>query len=72
MVKHRDIVWMAKRLRNIKGLKLDILRVSDLGYDVFLPQQRHEFDLRDPLGLSATFDQRFFDAYFRGLDDHGP
>jgi hypothetical protein len=68
-----DCLWVADELRKLqKGpLKLDILRVTGLGYDDFEPDPNSthsNYDLNDPTGLDRSFDQRFVEAVF-GNDD---
>ena len=54
--------WVAEDLRNIKGLDLDILRATGLGYDEFNPELSSfypNYDLHDPCRDNRSFDQRF-------------
>lgn len=68
-----DCMWVADDLRKAREgvLKLDVLRVTGLGYDDFDPDRnstRPNYDLDDPTGLNRSFDQRFVEAVF-GIDD---
>lgn len=62
---HAKSLWIAYELRTMPDLKLDVLRVTGLGYDDFEPDPGHaypNYDLDDPLGLERSFDQRFVEA----------
>lgn len=63
-----DDFWMAEALRDLKDLKLDVLRANKIGYyDV--PSQEATYDSDDPTGLNRSFDQRFIEAvFFRDVD----
>ena len=69
-----DCLWVADELRKEREygtLKLDILRVTGLGYDDFEPEQHSlhpNYDLDDPTGLQRSFDQRFVEAVFGNSD----
>jgi hypothetical protein len=68
-----ECMWVADDLRKARegGLKLDVLRVTGLGYDDFDPDRNSthpNYDLDDPTGLNRSFDQRFVEAVF-GIDD---
>ena len=57
--------WVSEELRNIPGLKLDILRATCLGYDDFEPDATStypNYDLDDPSGHGRSFDLRFVEA----------
>ena len=59
--------WLAQSLREMDGLKLDVLRATGLGYDDFDPDRTSNFpdyDLIDPTGRDRDFDQRFVEAVF--------
>lgn len=63
-----DACWVAQDLRNMKSLKLDVLRVTGLGYDDFEPDENSlhpSYDLKDPSGSDKSFDQRFVEAVMR-------
>ncbi len=63
--------WLAADLRNIENLHLDILRATALGYDDFKPdaESSHpDYDLKDPSGYDKSFDQRFVEAVFSGVE----
>jgi hypothetical protein len=58
-------IWVAEAIHNMKSLSLQILRVSNLGYDGFDPDNkltRGNYDLADPSGLNKSFDMRFVEA----------
>lgn len=64
-------VWIARSLRDMKHLSLDILRVTGLGYDIFEPDENlahASYDLTDPFGLGRSFDKRFVEAVFANGD----
>ena len=68
-----DCLWVADELRKLQQgpLKLEVLRVTGLGYDDFEPDPNSthsNYDLNDPTGLQRSFDQRFVEAVF-GNDD---
>jgi hypothetical protein len=69
-----DCLWVADELRKEReygALKLDILRVTGLGYDDFEPDQNSihpNYDLDDPTGLQRSFDQRFVETVFGNSD----
>ncbi|ESZ91185.1 hypothetical protein SBOR_8436 [Sclerotinia borealis F-4128] len=57
--------WIAPAIREIKGLNLKILRVSNLGYDDYNPDPgsaNPNYDLDDPTGHNRSFDERFVEA----------
>lgn len=57
--------WVAQSLRNMRHLKLSILRASGLGYDDFQPNQdssHPDYDLKPAKSYGKTFDQRFVEA----------
>lgn len=67
-------VWIAEELGNMESLQLDVLRVSNLGYDNYDEDRTHGenlFDLRDPLSLDRSFDERFV-ATVLGIEPDGP
>ncbi|POS87543.1 hypothetical protein EPUL_000997 [Erysiphe pulchra] len=67
--KPADSIWVAEELREMEGLKLNILRATRLEYDVFEidPQPTDaKFDFLDPLERNRSFDQRFVDAVIQG------
>lgn len=67
--------WVAEEIRQIDGLKLDVLRATGLGYDDFDPNHRSShphYDLLDPMGWDRSFDQRFVDAVVLGPDSSLP
>ena len=63
--------WVAEDLRDMKTLKLDVLRAAGLGYDEFEPNraasQFPDYDLKDPLNLDISFDQRFVEVVMQNL-----
>ena len=64
-------LWVADELRKEYALKLDILRVTGLGYDDFEPDPNSthpNYDLNDPTGLQRSFDQRFVEAVLGNHD----
>jgi hypothetical protein len=68
-----DCIWVADELRKLQqgALKLDILRVTGIGYDDFEPDPNSanpNYDLKDSTDLQRSFDQRFVEAVF-GNDD---
>jgi len=66
-----DVIWVAQDLRKIKGLKLDVLRATGLGYDEFDPETNPlhpEYDLIDYSGRNEPFDQRFVEAVLESRD----
>src|SRR5450432_1408536 len=55
--KPSDCCWLAKRLRDMESLNLDILRVAGLGYNEFDPIRENHvevFDFKDPTGFNRT------------------
>ncbi|KAL2066968.1 hypothetical protein VTL71DRAFT_1392 [Oculimacula yallundae] len=69
--KKADTCWIAEELRAMPDLKLDILRVTCIGYDDFQPAPHAEYptyDLEDPTGQSRCLDQRFVSAVLNGPD----
>ncbi|CAG8974594.1 hypothetical protein HYALB_00004391 [Hymenoscyphus albidus] len=63
--KPQPACWIAQSLRNMRHLKLDILRASGLGYDDFQPNQASrypDYDLVSTKSDNKTFDQRFVEA----------
>lgn len=69
--KSEGSIWLAQELRNMEGLRLNILRATGLGYDEFAPVPVSvylDLDLPDPLELDRSFDQRFVDAVILGPD----
>jgi hypothetical protein len=57
--------WLAEDLRKIESLKLEVLRVSGLGYNDFDPgndDQPETYDLVDPLGFNRSLEERFVEA----------
>ena len=74
MPQPEDCCWLAADLRKIESLKLDILRVTCLGYDDYEPDPdslNPDYDLNDPTDQDRSFDQRFVDAVF-GISDTVP
>lgn len=69
-----ETCWIADSLRQMEGLKLDVLRVTGLGYDDFETDDQSplypDYDLDDPALPSQSFDQRFVDAVME--PDHPP
>lgn len=66
-----DVIWVAQDLRKIKGLKLDVLRATGLGYDEFDPDTNSMhpgYDLIDYSGRNRPFDQRFVEAVLESND----
>jgi hypothetical protein len=60
-------VWIAQSLRNMETLHLDVIRATNLGYDVLELNGQwpaRNYDLTDPSGHSRSFDQRFVEAAF--------
>lgn len=63
--KNKECTWLAWWLRDVKDLKLDVVRVTGLSYEVFDPnhsvhaQLELNYDLEDPSGKGKSFDQRF-------------
>jgi hypothetical protein len=68
-----DYIWVARSLRNMKDLHLEILRVSGLGYDDYKPDPtslKPNYDLIDSSSVHmssseivhTSFDKRFVDA----------
>jgi hypothetical protein len=69
--KSEESVWVAQDLRNIEGLKLDVLRATGLGYDEFDPESNAlhpSYDLVDPSGHNRSFDQRFVEEVLGSND----
>lgn len=61
--RYEGTCWVATKLRDVKGLKLEILRAKNLGYDDEPNRQANPaYDFEDPAELSRPFDQRFVDA----------
>ncbi|EKD18836.1 hypothetical protein MBM_03078 [Drepanopeziza brunnea f. sp. 'multigermtubi' MB_m1] len=73
--KGEEAFWIAEDLRASTELKLDILRVTGLGYDDFraFPDPEYPtYDFEDPTSQNRCFDQRFVDAVIKGLDPFAP
>ncbi|KAI9050864.1 hypothetical protein LZ554_004982 [Drepanopeziza brunnea f. sp. 'monogermtubi'] len=73
--KGEEAFWIAEDLRASTELKLDILRVTGLGYDDFqaFPDPEYPtYDFEDPTSQNRCFDQRFVDAVIKGLDPSAP
>ena len=69
--KSEDSYWVAQDLREIEGLKLDVLRATGLGYDEFDPETsplHPTYDLVDPSGRNRSFDQRFVEEVLGSND----
>ncbi|TQS39358.1 hypothetical protein Golomagni_00121 [Golovinomyces magnicellulatus] len=69
--KPESSIWLAEELRNMEGLRLNILRATGLGYDEFtldMSLTNSCLDLVDPLKLDRSFDLRFVDAVTLGSD----
>jgi hypothetical protein len=69
--KSEDSYWVAQDLREIEGLKLDVLRATGLGYDEFDPETNAlhpTYDLVDPSGRNRSFDQRFVEEVLGSND----
>lgn len=65
MDKPPSACWVAQSIRNMKHLKLDILRASGIGYDDFQPNQASthpDYDLKPAKTYGKSFDQRFVEA----------
>ncbi|KAI9645057.1 hypothetical protein NHQ30_007096 [Ciborinia camelliae] len=63
--KPEKCTWVGPEIREIGGLNLRILRVSNIGYDDFEPDPdsaNPNYDLDDPTGHNKSFDQRFVEA----------
>jgi hypothetical protein len=64
----KECIWVAEALREAHKLgllKLDILRVTSIGYDDFDPivdPVHSNYDLSDPTGKNRSYDQRFVEA----------
>jgi hypothetical protein len=70
--KSEDVNWIAQDLRQIKELKLDVLRATGLGYDEFDPETNPlnpHYDLLDYSGRNQPFDQRFVEAVLAASSD---
>ncbi|RKF56314.1 hypothetical protein OnM2_082037 [Erysiphe neolycopersici] len=75
MNKPAESIWVAEELREMEGLKLNILRATGLEYDVFEIDSQStdaEFDFLDPLELNRSFDQRFVDTVIQGPEKMHP
>ncbi|TVY65580.1 hypothetical protein LSUE1_G008699 [Lachnellula suecica] len=67
--------WVAQDLRNMEELHLEVLRVTNLGYDDFDEDQTSStpnYDLDDPSNLGRSFDQRFVQAAMQPEIDTEP
>lgn len=57
--------WIAMTIREL-GVKLDVCRVTNIGYDQYLvglrPVRWPQYDLYDPSGRGRTLDQRFVEV----------
>lgn len=59
--------WIAEDLRDMEGLKLDVIRATGLGYDDYAPldgDSLPDYDLVDPTGQAISFDRRFVGKVF--------
>lgn len=69
VLKPANSTWIAESILLMDGLKLEVLRATDIGYDVYDPLVAADvaieyFDLIDPSDQGKPFDRRFVEAAF--------
>jgi hypothetical protein len=70
--KPADSCWLAEEIRDMEGLKLDIIKATGLGYDEFEPlvaSDLPDYDLNDPTLRGRSFDCRFVETALGIADD---